>query len=123
MVDTLRVALTQVTRLDVHRGTKGNAGKGALIGGSVLGAAGLGLSILFVAGGCEFVDSSGCDGSGPAVIAIGTAITFGAGALLGAVTGAFIKSDRWEEVPVYQPRVSFAPQRDGRFSLGLSVAF
>lgn len=33
IVDSLRVALTSVTRLDVHRGRKSNWMKGALIGG------------------------------------------------------------------------------------------
>ncbi len=42
---------------------------------------------------------------------------------MGAMTGSFIKADRWEEVPLDQLRVSFAPERDGRFAFGLSVAF
>ena len=35
IVDGLRVALTSVTRLDIHRGTKSNAGKGAVVGGDL----------------------------------------------------------------------------------------
>jgi hypothetical protein len=46
-----------------------------------------------------------------------------AGALLGALAGTLIKTDRWEEVPLDQLRVSLAPQREGRLSIGLSVAF
>jgi len=42
--------------------------------------------------------------------------------VVGAITGAFIKTDRWEEVPLDRLQVSFAPQRDG-FAVGLSVAF
>jgi len=42
---------------------------------------------------------------------------------LGAVIGALIKTDRWEEVPLDALRVSFVPQRDGRFGLGMSVRF
>ncbi len=120
-VDTLQVALAQLTRLDVYRGRKSNWGKGALIGGSVLGAAGLGLSIAWVGNGCEGFD--GCNDQEAAIVAVSTVITFAGGALLGAVTGAFIKSDKWEEVPLDQLRVSFVPQRDGRFAFGLSVAF
>ena len=49
------------------------------------------------------------------------------GGLGGLVTGAFIglaiETDRWQEVPLNHVRVSFAPQRDGRFGLGLSVRF
>jgi hypothetical protein len=42
---------------------------------------------------------------------------------LGAVIGSFVKYEEWEEVPFDQVRVSLAPQRDGRFTLGLSVRF
>ncbi len=51
------------------------------------------------------------------------AIFGGAGAGLGALVGLLIKTDRWEEVPLNRFRVSFAPQRDGRFALGASVSF
>ena len=45
------------------------------------------------------------------------------GAGIGAIVGALIKTDRWEEVPLDRLRVSFVPQRGGRFALGLSVRF
>jgi hypothetical protein len=47
----------------------------------------------------------------------------GAGAIVGSVVGALVKSERWEEVPLDRLRVSIAPQRDGRFALGMSVVF
>jgi hypothetical protein len=37
--------------------------------------------------------------------------------------GALIKTDRWEEVPLDRLRVSFAPKRDGRFTVGFRIAF
>ena len=125
IMDTLRVAVASVTKFEVHRGRKSNARKGALIGGGVRGAGGLGLSILWVAGGCEWAGSyGGCEtGEAAAAIAGTTAITFGVGAGLGALIGAFIKSDRWEEVPLDRLRVSVVPQRGGRFGLGVSIAF
>jgi hypothetical protein len=44
--------------------------------------------------------------------------------LLGVIIGGFIwKTDRWEEVPLDRLRVSFGPQRDGRFGFGASVRF
>ena len=42
---------------------------------------------------------------------------------VGAITGALIKTDHWEDVPLDRVRVSFGPQRDGRFALGASVRF
>ena len=54
----------------------------------------------------------------------GAAVGIGAvGAVVGALAGAFTKTDRWEEVPLDRLRVSFVPQRDGGFGVGLSVSF
>ena len=55
--------------------------------------------------------------------AVGFGIGFAGGALIGVAIGGFIKSDRWEEVPLDRLRVSVAPQVDGRFALGFSVGF
>ena len=49
------------------------------------------------------------------------------GALLLGATGELIgnsvKTDRWQAVPLDNVRVSLVPQRDGRFTLGMSVRF
>jgi hypothetical protein len=42
---------------------------------------------------------------------------------MGAGIGALIKTGGWQEVSLEHLRVSFAPQRDARFALGLSVSF
>ncbi len=114
-VDTLRVALMNVTRLDVHRGRKSRVaaglGIGALTGAATLAVIGASLNI------CQREDlEASCAGIGAGVGAVG-------GSLVGLVIGAVIKTDRWEEVPLDRLRVSFGPQRDGRFGLGLSVRF
>jgi len=41
----------------------------------------------------------------------------------GGIVGYFIKTDRWEEIPLERLRVSLTPQRDGGFALGFSVRF
>ncbi len=115
--DTLSVPVTLVTRLDVSRGRKMNTGKGAVIGllvGGVVGA---------VIGYANY-EEGGFGDLGPGVnVAAGGVI----GGLGGLVTGAFIglaiQTDRWREVPLDQLRVSFGPQRDGRFGFGASVRF
>ncbi len=107
------ILIASVTRLRVVRGQKSHWAAGVGIGfltgfttGAVLAAQ--------EPGGCS--ESQGCT--------IPFGLFFGAGgALIGGVIGALIKSDRWEEVPLDQLRVSFAPQRDGRFAFGLSVRF
>jgi hypothetical protein len=45
------------------------------------------------------------------------------GAGVGALIGTAIKTERWQEVPLDRVRVSFGPQRNGRFGFGLSVSF
>ncbi len=118
-VDTLQVALTQLTRLDVYRGRKSNARKVALIGAASLASVGAAVALVVCSdGACE------SDGDYTA-LAVGVLTLGGAagGALIGGIIGALIKSDRWEEVPLDQLRVSIVPQRDGRFAFGLSVVF
>ncbi len=110
---TLPVA--SITKLEVHRGRKAwGWWKGALIGfgvGAAAGAAvGSGLD-------CEaFGTQAACTG-------LGAAVGAGSLALIGGVTGALIKTDRWEEIPLDQLRVTVVPQSDGRFALTVSVAF
>ena len=62
----------------------------------------------------------GCPLAGAAIFAL----FFGPPSILtGAVIGALIKTDRWEEIPRDRVSLSVASQRDGRFGLGLSVRF
>lgn len=113
------ILIASVTRLRVVRGQKSNWGKGAIVGGAVLGAATLAAVIAVCdPGGNPPV----CSISGGGILAVTAAGAVG-GAVIGAALGLLSKSDRWEEVSLDQLRVSFAPQRDGRFSLGFNVAF
>jgi hypothetical protein len=101
-----------VTRLEVPRGRKSHVLPGLGLGylvGAVVGAA---------VSDCE--PSSSTQGICEAVpIALGAS----AGLVIGAIFGALIKTDRWEEVPLDKLRVSLVPQRDGWFALGVSVRF
>jgi len=87
-----RLELSEMAKLEVSRGMKGNAGKGALIG------AGVGL-----VGGIVVAALSGYDDEtdelGLARWAIVMYSTMGATAI-GAVTGAFIKTEKWQELPI-----------------------
>ena len=118
-VDTLTVPRASITRLEVHRGRKGHAPLGAAIGAVALGAVGVAAGI----GLCEseFGFGGGCSNRGEAAAAGGGAGVV-VGALLGAVTGSFIKTDRWEDVSLYHLWVGVVPQRDG-FGITASIAF
>ncbi len=113
-VDTLDVPLTSVTELEVYRGKKGHTTELVLLG--FLAGAGIGAAVAAsdCAGGSQY--ASVCPAAGAAMGGL-------AGLFVGGITAEFIKSDRWEKVPLDQLRVSFVPQRDGRFAFGLSVAF
>ncbi len=114
-VDTLRITVASVTRLDVHRGRKLSVPGGILgfLGGAVVGGA---------AAWFAFQDDQGaptCTNEIPFCPLVIGAVAVG-GAAIGALVG---RTDRWEEVPLDQLRVSVIPQHDGRFGLGLSFAF
>ncbi len=115
----MKCPLVSETHLDVYQGRRANAGKGALIGLAIGGGGGAVAGAIALSGSC--LDSAdGCPLAGAAIFAL----FFGPPSILtGAVIGALIKTDRWEEVPLDRVRVSFAPQRDARFGLEVSVPF
>jgi len=121
------VPLASVTRLQQSKGLKPNRKKGALIGlfvGGALGAA-IGaasykecVSEHWMGFDCMFAPVSAGVSAALGGFVLGT---IGAG--IGALAGASVKTDRWEEVPLDRVRVSLAPQRDGRLTVGVRLAF
>ena len=103
----LTLAAGSITKLEASSGQKSNALLGLGIG-AVVGAI----------GGVVYCENAVCDQKAKAA-----AIFSLPGALIGVLIGAAIKTEKWEEVPLDQLRVSFGPQRGGRFAFGLSVAF
>ncbi len=112
----LVIPLASLTRFEVHRGRKSAARLGAGIGFGV-GTA-WAITLLSTPSVCN--PETPCSAGGW-VGAIG--LFGGIGAGLGGLVGLVFRSDRWEEVSLDRLRVSFAPQRDGRFALGASVSF
>ena len=112
---TMRCPLAAVTRLDVYRGRKSHPWRGAAVGAAVGGVGALAVTVA----ACSTEEFDCSNKSYPAA-AVGVGIL--GGGLIGLGIGALTKTDRWEEVPVDQIRVSFVPRRDG-FALGFSVAF
>jgi hypothetical protein len=109
----LALPLASVTKLEVYRGRRSRAGKGAVTGLLVGTGAGVLLGVLDLAqeeGGAEYV-LLGWAGLGG-----------GAGALLGALVGAVIRADRWEPVRLYPVRVGLTSQRNGALTVSLSLS-
>ncbi len=101
--DTVGVPLSAVTRLEESRGRRANYTKGALIGGGVGLALGLGLGALVDAArnlGCE---SPSCDQPGNlgGSLAIGGLAGAGVGAGVGALMAGAFRKERWQ--PVARP--------------------
>ena len=112
--DPRRLALGSVTHLELSRGLKSNARRGAGIG-FLLGA-GVGAAI-----------GSGCDtyslGFTKGQCIAGAAIILGVGGgLAGGITGALIRTERWAEVSLDRLRMSFTPHTGG-LRLNASLLF
>ena len=124
--DTLRVQMEEppsvrsipfssVVALEASRGRKSNTLKGLGLG--FLGGVGVGVVVGLA------VDASDDDMSRLQLVGLGAGFFGACGAVVGLLTGAMITSERWEEVSLDRLRPSFAPQRDGGWRIGLSVAF
>ncbi len=112
---SLVLPLASVTRLEVSRGQKSMAGRGALIGAGAGAVAGVvtGLAVC-AASSCGF--EADLTGVVALVLGAGGALV---GAGIGALIGSFIKTDRWETVPLDRIRVSLTTIAPG--SLGATV--
>ncbi len=114
---TLALPWDSVTKLEVSQGQKRNTREGVLIGLLVGGVAGAVVAVA-IHEECErcFIDPATLP------VAVATVGVLG-GVVTGAIIGSLIRTDRWQEVPLERLRLQVAPQRDGRFGLGLSVRF
>jgi len=116
--DTLSLAARSVSKLQVSRGRKSHAGKGAKIGGGV----GAGLGIILSAAAAADDDCFGCPEVGVDT-AILVAALFGAtGAGIGALIGSASHSEHWATVKA--PWVTIQTLHSfKRAGLGLAMRF
>jgi hypothetical protein len=121
VLESIRCPTADVERLEVPAGRRSHAATGGLIGA----AAGILIGIPIGAMEQSRYECDPNNALAPCIPPLPTIpIMFGMiGGVLGAVTGSFIKTDRWEEVPLDQLRASLMPLRDGVFALRLSISF
>jgi hypothetical protein len=112
--DSRSVAVAEIDRLEVSRGMKSNWKTGMWVG-TLAGAA---IGALAGAAGCE--DSFIFSRDECIVMTGATGMLIGIP--LGALTGALIKTERWENVPMEIVRVSVLPQGGG-VTVGMSIGF
>ena len=72
---------------------------------------------------CQTLDVSGCELFGDDLTGEIALVFAALGGAAGGIVGYFIKTERWEEVPLERLGVSLAPQLDGGLALGFSVRF
>jgi hypothetical protein len=110
----VNVPRSAIRELEVARGRRSHAKKGAIIGA----AAGAGLILAAYA-----VSEDDCDSDACGVYAVAYSTAFAAfGGLVGAGIGKMFKTDRWVQVDPGRVKVSLAPRGRG-VALRVSVAF
>ena len=111
--DSWLVGRDEIDKLEVSRGMKSNWKTGMWIG--TLGGGAIGA--LVGAAGCE----EGFIGRDDCIAALGLAGML-IGMPLGTITGALIKTERWEKVPMEAVRVSVV-SRGGGVAVRVSIAY
>lgn len=106
---TLVVPLEKIEKLKVSQGNGGNEEKGALIGGSLVGAAGLALGIAMASD--DFFDTSGGD------VMAATFLGFGVGAVIGGAIGTAIRTEKWDEIDKMDFSLAISPDNNVTFAL------
>lgn len=100
---TLVVPAVRITRFDVSRGRRSRTGRGALLGALIGTAAGIAAGAILCSG--DRCESSGGDFAGVGILALGGGGLL-AGLGIGAVAGALVTNERWEEVSLRRIRTA-----------------
>jgi hypothetical protein len=107
-----------VTRFERSRGRRSNAGRGALLGGVIGGAAGLILGIGAEADNSDWGIQIGAEG-----IALATLFMGAAGAGFGALIGAASKGEHWERLTIPDRSAHRASQGTSIVEAGVTGGF
>jgi hypothetical protein len=118
---TLALPTTDIEALAVSRGKHGHALAGAGVG--FLVGAGVAYAVLSSGGSTSPCDETANQDAIGSTACLGLAALGGAAAAgLGAVIGGFVRTERWQDVPLERLRVGLRSQ-GGRLGLTVVVAF
>jgi hypothetical protein len=104
------ITINRVRLLEVSRGVRGHAGRGALIGFAAGAAAGVAAGVVSCEHGCSD------DGNDQTVLVAGAygLLAGFAGLGIGAVIGNHARGERWQRVPLSEVGVGVQPSGGGR---------
>jgi hypothetical protein len=108
--DEVEIPISAVRQLEVSQGTRSYAGLGAAIG---LGAGLTYATTLVILG------EGAMSGD---LLYLGYWIAGGTGALVGAIVGSLVETERWEEVPVEKLRISIVSNGRSGFAISLAIS-
>lgn len=119
---TTSYSVSAISRVEVSSGIRSyrlaGAGAGFLVGGGVA------FALLHTGGSTSLCDRSANQDAIGSGECIGLAALGGlVGAGLGAIIGGFVRTERWQDVPLERLRVSLRPQAGSRLGLALAAVF
>jgi hypothetical protein len=118
IVGPTRVAVQSVSKLEVNTGRRSHSLLGAGIG--FLIGAGVGA---IASSGKNACTNSDYLSPGTACVLVGAGVLGVVGIPVGAIVGALVRTDRWQEIALSRLSVRTFPQSDSSLSLAVSLRF
>jgi len=119
---TMHRGLNAINRIEVSRGHRAHRLAGAGVG--FLVGAGVTFALLNTGGSTSLCNQSANQDAIGSGECLGLAALGGlAGAGLGVIIGGFVRTERWQDVPLDRLRVSLTPQTNSMLGLAVAVVF
>jgi hypothetical protein len=115
----MAIPSARVNTIEISRGRRSEASRGALVGFLVGGVGGAIAAIIHCSGSCEENQGAFGDEAGLAIIGGGAL----AGTGIGWLVGSMFHQEGWQPVSLRRIHVAFAPVSSHRMSLAVSVPF
>ncbi|HEX9226357.1 MAG TPA: hypothetical protein VF885_06825 [Arthrobacter sp.] len=119
---TTLFGVSALSRVQVSRGTRSHRLVGAGVG--FLAGGGVALAVLYTGGSTSLCDRSANQDAIGSAECLGLTVLGGlAGAGLGAIVGGLFRTERWDDVPLEQLRITLGSLEGRRLGLTLRVVF
>ena len=121
--EPIAIGWSAISELQVSRGRRSHARRGALVGAIVGGALGIGIGASWIGEPCTnpLTTPLGCTSPG-VLMPVAILSAAAGGALWGVLVGAVVGTESWDHIPTDQGHGSFGP-RDARIGVGATIRF